>query len=404
MRTTVDKVQQHISDVITNAKHLPDLPMVESFPSLPEVILIRNIKTNSDDRFNIEFKEIIVDISCASAVLRGAHIFAPGVLAMQTNTKINELVNVFVDIEGKCKKGLNVVYKSNQKQFIGIGLVKMQRFQLFCSNQMHGIAIEMHRTISTVPSIGDSYLIDQFALLQNLPSIVCARVLNPKTNDRILDMCAAPGNKTTHLAQLMNDIGTIIALDRSDRRVTLLKQNIQRFQINCVQCFTFDATKSISKGCNTSANNIEPPFSEESFDKILLDAPCSGFGNRPILSTKMTPKILDSYPKLQKKLLDVAARLLKIDGILVYSTCTVFPAENESNVAWFLSKYTNQFELVDAKPRFGRYGLINAGLNDEQCKKVQNFRPNIHENDESDLLIDTTGFFICKLRKIAQIS
>lgn len=109
-------------------------------------------------------------------------------------------------------------------------------------------------------------------------------------------------------------------------------------------------------------DNFSPPFSQETFDKILLDAPCSGFGNRPILSTKMTKKTRDSFPKIQKKLLDVAVQLLKIDGILVYSTCTVFEAENEMNVAWLLKKYNGKIQLETASPLFGGPGLPNAGI------------------------------------------
>lgn len=134
-------------------------------------------------------------------------------------------------------------------------------------------------------------------------------------------MCASPGNKTTHLAQLMEDTGRLIALDKSPNRVALLKENIKRFKFKCVECFTFDATKAISS--QSDNDDWSPPFAVETFDKILLDAPCSGLGNRPILCTKMSPKLVASFPKLQRKLLETAIKLLKIGGILVYSTCSV---------------------------------------------------------------------------------
>lgn len=213
-------------------------------------------------------------------------------------------------------------------------------------------------------------------------------------------MCASPGNKTTHLAQLMQDTGRLIALDKSAKRVSILKENVQRFKLECVECFTFDATKAIS---TMPSNDLTPPFAKETFDKILLDAPCSGLGNRPILATKMTPKLLASFPKLQKKLLDVAIQLLKVDGILVYSTCSVLDAENEVNVAWLLKKYGDQIELEMASPVFGGPGLCNTGLTDDQRTKVQRFGPNLDENNEYSQWIDSTGFFISKFRKISPI-
>lgn len=84
---------------------------------------------------------------------------------MQSNTKIEEMVNIFADIEGLCKKGTNVVYASPHKLFVGIGQVKMQRFQLFKS-ESRGIAVKVYETTSCVPSIGNNYLVDQHSLLQ----------------------------------------------------------------------------------------------------------------------------------------------------------------------------------------------------------------------------------------------
>lgn len=403
LRTTVDIVKKHILHVLHNDEYLTTCPAVEIVATLPEIVCIGSLDTSAYDcKPRPDAKEVIVDASCGAAILRGAHIFAPGVLAMQTNTKYDEMVNVYVDLDGCCKKGLSVVYESDAKLFVGIGVAKMQRFQLFGAEKLNGIAIRMIQTTSRVPSIGDGYLSDQFALLQNIPSIVCGRVVDPQPGEHILDMCAAPGNKTTHLAQLMHDTGSIIALDRSERRVAILRENVQRAELKCVQCFTFDATKAIANECSASING-GPPFRAESFDRILLDAPCSGFGNRPLLTSKMSLKALQSYPKLQKKLLDAAAVLVKPGGILVYSTCTVIPAENETNIAWFLEKFGNTFELIAAEPAFGRSGVPNAGLSETDCRKVQNFRPAIHTNDANCMDYDSTGFFICKLRKKTSI-
>lgn len=225
--------------------------------------------------------------------------------------------------------------------------------------------------------------------------------LDPKANENILDMCASPGNKTTHLAQLMNDIGRLIALDKSMNRVTVLKRNIERLKLQCVQSYHLDATKAYSA---TSDDSWTPPFNEGTFDKILLDAPCSGSGNRPVLSvSNMSEKSIMSAAKLQRKLLDVAIKLLKIGGTLVYSTCSIFEAENELNVAWVLEKYCNEMELVTANPLFGGSALPNSGLSLEQCQQIQRYGPTNDKNN-AHATIDSTGFFICKFRKLANIN
>lgn len=138
-------------------------------------------------------------------------------------------------------------------------------------------------------------------------------------------MCASPGNKTTHIAQLMGDAGLLIALDKSKSRVDVLKRNVERFNLKSIHVYAYDATKAFSKHFE---DGWSPPFTEEKFDKILLDAPCSGLGNRPVLTTKLSTNDLLSFPKLQKKLLDTAVKLLKVNGVLVYSTCSVMGGNN----------------------------------------------------------------------------
>lgn len=170
LQTSTDEVKKHILKTLKECDYLPSMPAVEEFKPISEMLIIRSIDEHlitTEPR--PELKEVIVDVFCAAAILRGAHIYYPGVLAMQSNTKLNEMVNIFADVEGACKKGTNIVYESPQKTFIGIGRVKMQRHQLY-GNEVHskGVAIEVHQTISCVPSIGNDYLSDQFSLLQVL--------------------------------------------------------------------------------------------------------------------------------------------------------------------------------------------------------------------------------------------
>lgn len=378
-------------------------PLLTSFAAIPEVLLIENGYDVATELCGS--KEIIVDNICGAAVLRGAHIYSPGVLAMQSNTKLNEMVNVYADLEGACKKGTNNVYQSARKLFVGIGRVKMQRYQLYGKNACaKGVAVEMVKTLSGVPSLSESCIPSGRAVLQNLPSIICGLVVDPQPNEVILDMCAAPGNKTTHLAQLIQNRGTIIALDKSENRVSLLRKNIHEFGAECVEAFAFDATKCSAN--NTQAtidvnDRLKPPFSRESFDRILLDAPCSGLGNRPQLANSMTTKIQKSYPVIQRKLLEVAVRLLKPGGILVYSTCTIFPSENEANVKWILNRFEADLNLIAAEPFYGGPGWPNVGLSESERILLQRFGPDADplRLPSHDIFSDTVAFFIAKFQK-----
>lgn len=400
LKGRLDEIQQHI---VNNGKQTMAKPLFSDFAAIPHVLLIEN-KCDAPAP-ECDRKEIIVDCVCGAAVLRGAHIYSPGVLAMQTNTKINEIVNVYADVDAVCKKGTRTVNESTRKIFLGIGCVKMQRYQLYSNNPCtRGIAIEMIKTVSGVPSIGDDFIPSGKAVLQNLPSIVCSLVVDPQPNEIILDMCAAPGNKTTHLAQLMQNRGSIIALDKSNNRVSLLRKNIQQFGAECAQAFVFDATKCISDDTRKTIDNddrLKPPFNREMFDRVLLDAPCSGFGNRPQLANSMTSKMQKSYPAIQQKLLDVAVQLLKPGGILVYSTCTIFPSENEANVKWILNRNENGLDLIAAEPFHGGPGWPNVELTERERALVQRFGP---ENDplrapSGAIFNDTVAFFIAKFQK-----
>lgn len=396
-KTTTEVVATQISKELQ--KYLPNVPSVDQCDQLPEVLLIGNLKNSIEP--NTEHKEIITDAICAAALLRGAHVYAPGVLAMQSGTKINEVVDVYADLEGICKRGRNTKFDSKGKIFIGRGRVKMQRFQIFSDNQStRGIAVEMDETVSGVPSIGDSYLVLGQALLQNLPSVICSRVLDPQENDVILDMCAAPGNKTTHLAELMNDRGILVALDKSEKRLNLLKEKITQFELKAVHCYTFDAVRAVNdQHFNTMPG--KPPYKTGSFDKILLDAPCSGFGNRPLLANKLSDKMLASYPIVQKKLLATAIELLKSGGMLVYSTCTIFDAENEQVIGWALEKFRDKIELVAAEPYFGGPGWANSRLSSSERQLVQRFGPDVDSQRPTlhSIFNGTVGFFIAKIRK-----
>lgn len=171
--------------------------------------------------------------------------------------------------------------------------------------------------------------------IQDESSQMVARLLNPKENDYVLDMCSAPGGKTSHLAQLMNNKGRIDAYDLYEHKIPLIQSLMDRLEIDIVHIKCYDATKLLEL------------YEVETFDKILLDGPCSGLG---VLSRKPEIKyhnssIMDKIIEIQRELLDNAYALLKIGGTMVYSTCTINKKENEKQIQDFIKKYP-QMEII----------------------------------------------------------
>ncbi|XP_019875329.2 tRNA (cytosine(72)-C(5))-methyltransferase NSUN6 [Aethina tumida] len=361
--------------------------LVEKHDKLQDVLIIKHPEVTG--QLGKHEKEVIVDAECATAVLRGAHIFAPGILGMLSGTQLGDKVSVYADISKKCKKGLQKVYPECDKIFVANGIAKMQRQELFGENLTpNGIAVEISETISGCPSIPDNILDTGLILLQNVPSIICVQNLNPQPREVILDMCASPGNKTTHIAALMKNKGVLIALDKTIPKVIQLKKRCEEFGTK-VLSFQADSTKILD---STSGNLFEegPPFRPETFDRILLDAPCSAVGRRPQLLNTSSEKVIRSYVPLQRKLFETAVSLLKPGGRLTYSTCTITLAENEGLVAWALKKF-DCLEIVKQDIHLGGCGLSGSDLTEEQRKLVQRFGP--YDG------VDSVGFFICCFNK-----
>ncbi|EZA62583.1 hypothetical protein DMN91_006225 [Ooceraea biroi] len=369
-------------------------PSVHFLPDLPNGIVAVD---NWDLLIPLDLErypdEIIVDATCGAAVLRGSHVYAPGVMGMSNGLAINTKVSVFADVVGQCKKGLIKPYADSNKVYLGNGILRQARKQLFgkAAKNPCGIAVIITDVISRIPQLNvNDESLRPHALLQNLPSIICGLVLNPQPNEIILDMCAAPGNKTTHISLLMKGQGTIIALEKNSGKVVRFKEKCKDENI---KIFCYDATKAVMEQGHSFIHTDGPPFQENSFDRILLDTPCSALGQRPQLCNKITAAQFRSYVPLQRNLFSAAVRLLKPEGILVYSTCTVTVAENEGILAWALKRFP-ELKLESVKERiktdrYGAEGYTIDGLTNENAKKICRFGP------ESD----SVGFFIACLRK-----
>lgn len=220
---------------------------------------------------------------------------------------------------------------------------------------------------------------------QNLSSILVSLILGSQEGENILDMCAAPGSKATHMASLMNNKGNIICLEPVKERFYKLKSVIDLMGAKNIECLLKDG------------RNYKTPFGL--FDRILIDSPCSCEGSFQINENKTYAywslrKIKEMVQK-QKGLLAQAAQLLKPGGVLVYSTCTFAPEENEGIIDWFLKKNKVRYKTLPVKLNgIKTYPSLVCwqGKNfDEQIQNCVRILP--------DKLMD--GFFIAKIERVS---
>ena len=173
--------------------------------------------------------------------------------------------------------------------------------------------------------------------VQDRSSQLIAPLLGPLPGEKILDACAAPGGKSTHIAELINNEGEIWSIDRSSRRAQKILVNSRRLGAKCLQLLIADSNELLRK----------KPEWKSFFDRILIDAPCSGLGTlarHPDARWRMNPENIKELIVLQRQLLNSLAPLLKSGGKLVYSTCTIHPDENFNQIKNFL-KLKSEFLL-----------------------------------------------------------
>lgn len=206
--------------------------------------------------------------------------------------------------------------------------------------------------------------------VQDCSAQLVSHLLDPQPGEIVIDACAAPGGKTTHIAELMGDQGKICACDRAAKRLEKLQENIQRLQLTSISCCPGDS-RSFFEFTSIA-------------DRVLLDAPCSGLGTlqkNPDIRWRQTPEKIRELSQLQGELLAQTATWVKPGGTLVYATCTLNPTENEGVVAVFLDANPNwqiQSPSLDFPP------------SDLALPKSIKILPHEHQMD---------GFFMVKLKK-----
>jgi len=221
--------------------------------------------------------------------------------------------------------------------------------------------------------------------IQELSSMLSILILGPKPGERVLDLCASPGSKTTQAAAKMKNQGLLIANEVKLDRLKILSANLER-------CGVMNAILTRRDGIALCSR-----FEKEKilFDKILLDAPCSGEG-----TIRSSPKTLEMWniktveylSKLQKALISSAIKILKPNGILVYSTCTHSPEENEEVIDFLLKNFKVKVEQVSLPVK------IRAGITkwkEKEYLEDVKFSCRIYPQDNN-----TEGFFLAKIRRM----
>lgn len=211
--------------------------------------------------------------------------------------------------------------------------------------------------------------------IQDETSMLVAPALQVEPHHQVLDACAAPGGKTTHIAAYLSKEagGKVTALDLHKHKVKLINENARRLQVD-----------DVVEGLEQDARKVKDVFEDETFDRILVDAPCSGLGlmrRKPDIKYTKRPEDFDQLHNIQMAILNEVAPKLKSGGLLVYSTCTIIKEENHQTVAAFLSQHP-EFEKEDV--------FVEGPAKDCLEDNLLTIYPHHFDSD---------GFFISALRK-----
>ncbi len=215
--------------------------------------------------------------------------------------------------------------------------------------------------------------------IQAMASMLPPLALDPKPGETVLDMAAAPGGKTTHLAQIMGNKGVVVAVDNSQKKIRILESHLWRLGVTNAVVLKGDSR-------DFGRSNMQ-------FDRILLDAPCTGDGgSESSQENKTTTGDIQYWSQIQSQLLDAAVHVLKPGGVLVYSTCSLHPEENEYVIDRLLRRHST-LNLIKLEFRTGDPGFTSAFDHDflPDLKKTMRWFPHKH---------DTIGFYIAKLQKM----
>ncbi|MGB9696204.1 MAG: 16S rRNA (cytosine(967)-C(5))-methyltransferase RsmB [Ignavibacteria bacterium] len=189
--------------------------------------------------------------------------------------------------------------------------------------------------------------------VQDVSAGLVTHLVDPKEGELVMDLCAAPGGKTTHMAEYSNDLAKIIAIDKYFLRLESLKKNVERLGLKNILLLQEDLT-------NPKTDLVRSKMIGKA-DKVLVDAPCSGFGvitKKPDIKWKRDSKDIIKLTKVQFELLELAEKFVKPGGALIYSTCTTEIEENQEMIERFLNKYP--YYTIDSATKYLPLEVVNS--------------------------------------------
>lgn len=264
---------------------------------------------------------------------------------------------------------------------IRCNLDKTEKEQIIESLKEQGIQVEQSPYLDYALGIrGYNYMKAVLAFkrgwfqVQDVSSMLVSEIAAPKWGDYCIDVCAAPGGKSLHLADMLHGSGHVEARDITDYKVQLMQENIERIGVINMSATLQDAT-------------VFDQESVERADILLADVPCSGLGvigKKADIRYKMTPAKQTEIIKLQRKILDTVWKYVKVGGRLIYSTCTIGAEENQYNVKWFLENYPFVLESIDPY-------ICDELKGKTTSAGYLQLLPGIHKSD---------GFFIARLKRV----
>lgn len=273
-------------------------------------------------------------------------------------------------------------FQEEKPTTIRVNLSQMSKEELTASLEKEGVQVENHPYLPYALWIsGYDYLADLESFqngafyVQDISSMLVSHIADPKEGDNVIDVCAAPGGKSLHMAELLDGTGHVEARDLTDYKVNLIEENIMRSGVNNMSAVKWDAT-------------VLDESKVEKADVVIADLPCSGLGvlgKKTDLKYKTSEEIQKSLVQLQRDILKQVRQYVKPEGTLIYSTCTIHEGENMGNVHWFLKNFP-EFELVSIKDKLCEE--LKQDVIEEGCMQ---FLPGKHQSD---------GFFIAKFRKV----
>ena len=301
-------------------------------------------------------KKVMVEKFTAESVLQGANVYAPGIVRCR-KLRLGDNVNV-IDDEGAV---------------LASGIARMNETQILTFRK--GLAIEVTESRYRVPSFRETREFEEGLIYpQSFPAMVTSRVLDPKPGEVILDMTCSPGGKLSHIAQLMENQGRLLGVDRNRQKIDAAMETCTRMGCSNVTIFVHD-----SRYLDSDFPSLKP-------DKILVDPPCSALGIMPKVYEHTTTSEIEALARYQKQFLRAASKIAKPGGRVVYSVCTLSLQECEQNALY--GETDCYLSIREQSPMLGDAAIRIENGSTERC---QRFHPHRHD----------AGYFIAAFQKEA---